>query len=139
MSFYRNLGVPGFIAGGTIIPSGFIKGDTSTGDNYAVQAGAGDAVLGVSQQGQKLAPGTPGADAAIAAETGDPFDAYGPGDFCPITYGGNVTRYQWVKSDAAGKAVAHTTGAAFVGGIAWTGGASGEIGKILVFPCYISL
>lgn len=138
MSFYRQLGVPGLIAGGTIPPSVFIKGDTST-EYGAVKAGAGEAVLGVSQQGQKIPPGTPGADSTIAAEAGDLFDAYGPLDFCPVAAGGTVTRYQWVKSNANGAAVAHTTGAAFVAGIAFTGGASGELIKILLTPQYIVL
>lgn len=135
---FRNIGMPGYIAGGTIAPKVFVKHDTNA--YKVVTAGAGDPILGVSQQGQKVAPGTPGADSTVAASSGDQIDIYAPGDYVVVTVGsGGLTAGQWIKSDGSGGAVAHTTGAAMVAGRAEHAAAAGELVHLFLYPQYISI
>ena len=112
-----------FKAGGTIAPASFVKFDTSA-DEQVVAAGAGDPVIGVSQEGMKRAPGLPGSDTAIAAESGDTVHVYGWGNDCLLTLGGTVTRGDYLKSDASGFGVTASSGDE-TGAIALQSGTSG--------------
>lgn len=115
-----------FVAGGTIEPSRFIKISTVS-DFEALQAGAGEKGIGISQEGQHNAPmaGNP----TYAATTGQQFFAYTTGSICYLTCGSGVTRGDFLKSDADGKGLTATTGE-FYGAQARQSGAADE--KILV-------
>ncbi len=147
MGMYRNpYGFPGQVAGGTIAPKRFVKMSTSA-DNTVLQATANDRCDGVSQQGQRDAPGLTGSDAVVAAAAGDQIDTYTPGDLCYVVAGASgCTRSVWVKSDSAGKATPVTTLAGSgssatlqnAAGIVVRGGASGEDVLIFFFPQQIT-
>jgi len=121
---------PQFKANGTIAPSRLIKIDT-TGDGLALQAGAGDKCLGISQSGMKRAPGLPGSDTAIAAEAGDPVQVYALGDVAMLTLGGTVARGDYLKSDATGRGVTASSGDE-VGAVALQSGTVGTLSLVQV-------
>ena len=88
-------------------------------------AASTDAIIGVSSE----------VDAAING----PCDVFFSG-MPEIEYGGNVTRGDWLTSDATGRAVAAAPGAgvnANVGGKAMVSGVVGDIGVIFIAPCRI--
>ena len=128
-----------WIAGGTIAPSRFVK-QTSTAFTI-IQATSGDALLGVMQEGQRNAPGVTGSDSAIAAINGDAgtFFIYNPGDRCRVELIAAVTAGQFLKASTDGKAIAHTTGTANIGGSALTSGNAGDKIEILVQSGVVSL
>jgi hypothetical protein len=102
--------VPQMRANGTIGPFRFVKVDT-TADNMVLQAGAGDAPLGVTQQGMRRAPGIAGSDVTQAALQGEPVAVFGLGTVCQVLLGtGGCTSGALLKSDTNGAGVAATTG-----------------------------
>lgn len=70
---------PNLQANGTIAVSTFVKVDATT-SNKAIQAGATDVPIGISQEYANAAP-IPGAS-TNAAVAGDPLKIYGLGDIC---------------------------------------------------------
>lgn len=128
---------PSLTAGGTIIPMRAIKLSTSA-EFTALQAGAGDKMIGVAPQYQKRVPGLTGSDTDIAAESGDQMDSYGPGDICPVVAAAAVAIGDNIKSSTNGKIVTATTG--WVGGIALTAAsADGDVVYVwLQSPYYIA-
>ena len=108
----------------------FVKGDTSN-DFGVLAAGANEATIGISQEGTEAAP-IPGASTK-AASAGKPVRVHGLGEVCLLMLGGTVTRFDYIKSGAAGVGItAATTGATAqeIGAQALQSGVSGE--KILV-------
>ena len=71
-------------AGGTIHVSRFVKRDSTA--FQCLEADSGNAILGVMQEGQRDAPGTVGADATVAANSGDKgtFRVYENGETCRV-------------------------------------------------------
>lgn len=127
---------PVFKANGTIAPSVFVKIDTSA-DGYVIQAtdgssSHGDVAIGISQPGMKRPPGVAGSDTTIAAEAADPILVYSLGDVCLLTFGGTVTRGDYLKSDANGKGITASTTADNVGAIALQSGTSGTKGLVQI-------
>jgi hypothetical protein len=125
---------PSFLAGGTIAPARIVKLSTAA-DRTALQAAAGDLPIGVAQEGQKRSPGLPGSDTTIAAEAGDEFNVYGDGEVAVVEAGAAVTRGDWLKSDANGKAItaAPASGIAYMLGRALqSAGGAGEKIKALI-------
>jgi hypothetical protein len=109
---------PKFRAGGTISPAVFVKMST-TADNTVLEGTANARTIGVSQEGMKRAPGLPGSDDTIAAESGDEIDVFGLGDVCLIEAGAAVVRGDECESNAAGQAIAAAgVGQHLIGGIA---------------------
>ena len=94
-----------FVCGGTVAPCSFVK-LSAAADETILQAGAGDPVIGVVQEGMKRPPGLPGSDVAVAGEAGDTVLVFGLGDDCLVQAGAAITRGAYVKSDASGFAVA---------------------------------
>lgn len=119
-------------AGGTIAPSVFVKMDSTA--FQVIQADSGNALIGVMQEGQRDPPGTTGADAAVAATSGDKatFHIYQTGDKCRVRVIAAVTAGQAVKASTGGKGIAHTSGAANIGGFALTSANADELVEILV-------
>lgn len=91
------------IAGGTIFPCRFVKLD-STAEGAVVQCGAGDAPIGVSQQGARRSPYIDQTDPARAALVGEPIGYYDLGSSgVGLEVVAAVTPGQRLKSDANGK------------------------------------
>jgi len=120
------------VAGGDVNPARFIK--VSTAADYTVlQAGANEAVFGISSSASRDAP-IPSASTLAAAATQSL--AFNPvGSFCLLELAGTVTRGDEIKSDADGKGVVRaTTGATLqnFGAVALESGVSGELIRVLV-------
>lgn len=124
---------PQLVSGGNIYPSRFVKLSTAA-DNTALQAGANDPQIGISQVGTKDAPGLTGAS-AYAAEAGDNIQIWGLGDICLLEAGaGGWTRGDRLKSDADGKGVpiAGTGANQHVGAYALESAAANEFGRVQI-------
>lgn len=119
-----------FLAAGTIAPCRFVTPAT-TDPQTVTQSGSGEKPCGISQEGQKGAPGITGSDAAVAAASGDQLHVYGLGNDCLLEYGGTVDEGDYLKPDASGKGVAASTGN-FYGARAIQAGTSGTKGKVQV-------
>jgi hypothetical protein len=123
---------PSLLAGGDILPSTFVKLSASA-DNTGLQAGANEAVIGISGVGTKEAP-ISGAS-TNHAEDGDPIELFGLGDICLLKAGsGGFTRGDRLKSDAAGAGVpmAGTGDNQNIGAVALESAAEGEFGRVQV-------
>jgi hypothetical protein len=122
-----SLRVPGtqfaFEAGGTVNNFRLVK--FGSGDRIAVQADAAtDAIIGVADV------------AATSCATGEKFDVVLEGVF-PVTYGGNVTRGQFLTSNSSGQAIPAAPSAGSnvsVIGRALVSGVSGDLGSVLINP-----
>lgn len=118
-------------ATGNVSPCRFVKLDTSA-DGSCAAAGANEATIGISGDGSRIAPGTPGDDGFIAV-AGETVGAFGPGRKCLLELGGTVTRGDRLRSGSGGVGVAAaTTGTTLqeVGARALQSGVSGQ--RILV-------
>lgn len=124
---------PSFKAGGTIAPSRFVTISTVNAQEV-LQATANAVCVGVSQEGQKVTPGLPGADDTIAAQAGDPLQVYTFGTIAKLTAGGAVTLGALLESDATGRGIVATGAARNVGGMALQAAAAGEKFDCWVFP-----
>lgn len=123
------------VSGGNIGVARFVK--QSTAAPYRVlQAGANEAVEGVSQLGQKYPP-IPSNTNYYAAEAADNVMVYGEDEECLLLIGsGGVTKGALVKSDADGKGVlAATSGttAQEIGAIAMQDASENEYARVRVF------
>lgn len=94
---------PNLVAAGNIYPSRFVKSYAS-GDNAVVQAGANEAICGISNEAGRSAP-IPEVSTNYAAISGDALQVYGLGDTCLLELGDTVTRGNLLKGDADGKGV----------------------------------
>lgn len=112
-----------FRAGGTIAPFRFVK---QSGNYGAVQAGAGEAPIGVSQQATNAFNVTD-----VAASSGQPIGVYGNSQECWLEFGGSVTAGDRLKSDSAGKGVT-ASGSDGSGAVALEGGSSGNLYRVRV-------
>lgn len=122
-------------AGGTIHIARFVKLDSTA--FQILECTSGNAVLGVMQEGMRDPPGSSSTvDATIAAISGDKgrFHIYQDGDKCRVWLIAAVTAGQAIKASTDGKAIAHTSGAANIGGFALTDGAADELIEMLVAP-----
>lgn len=121
------------VAGGNVAPSRFVKLDVSN-KGKVLQAGAGEMVFGISQEGTRNIPYST-LDDGFAAIAGENLRIYGPGDNgMMLELGGTVAVGDRLKSDANGKGVATTTANDEVGAIALAAGASGDL--VPVNPVY---
>jgi hypothetical protein len=99
---------PTFRAGGTIAPCRGVTLDVAN-DNQVVQVSATTQfIIGVSQEGSKLAPGTGGANQAVAAYQNDQIDVRGVGRVALAEIGSAVTRGDKLICDANGRFVTMT-------------------------------
>lgn len=104
-----------FNAGAAVAPYRIVK--FGANDKEAIQAtGSSDASIGVSDQ--------MGAEAA-----GDPLDVVRSG-LAEVEYGGNVTRGDWLTSDAEGRAVTASPAAGATAQIIGRAEQSGVLGDI---------
>ena len=114
-------------ASGNIYPSRFVKLDPANNNNV-LQSGAGDLIVGVSQEGTNQAP-VPLLSTGYAAESGQNVRVHGLGGFALLELGANVTTERRLKADSNGKGTPVVGGAASMenwGAIALETGSSGE-------------
>jgi hypothetical protein len=95
---------PNLVAGGNIYPCRFVKLSTSY-DMTALQAGANESVIGVSQEGTNYPPLSDLTVSAYAAADGQNMRMYGEGDICMIEAGDVITRGGKLKADSVGRGV----------------------------------
>lgn len=98
---------PNWVAGGDINPSRFVTPKGTTNGFVVEEADAGEEVVGISQEGAKVAP-IPSAS-TLAAVDGDPIHIYGPGEVCLLQMGATCNAGALLKSDADGKGTPVTT------------------------------
>ena len=127
---------PRWIAGGTIEVSRFVKADIGAGKLYkALQAGANDKIVGISQDGPYDAPGVTGA-ADDAARENLPLKVFGLGEECLLKAGtGGWTAGDHLESDASGQGVTVAVTVASVrniGAIGLETVAAGELGRVQI-------
>jgi len=93
----------GFIAGGTIRPSRFVK---MSGDSTVSECDAGDPPIGISQEWSRDVPrsdiATSGVNAALVNE---PVRVYGEADICLLELGDTVAVTDVLQSDADGRGI----------------------------------
>jgi hypothetical protein len=115
-------------ATGTIEPSRFVT--LSDASNfYCKQSGSGDKPLGVSQEFSRLTP-LPGAS-TYAATTGEELGVYTVGQVCYLECGTAITRGDYLKPDANGKAL-NSASTNKYGAVALESGASGNLIRVQV-------
>ena len=120
------MGVISRKANGNIAPSRFVKTDT-TGDGLALQAGAGDKILGVSQAGTRRTP-YGGLDDGFAAIAGEDLEVFVQGEHnVMLELGGTVVAGDRLKSDANGKGITTTTTGDEMGAATDVAGTSGQV------------
>jgi hypothetical protein len=106
------------IAAGNIKPKRFLKQGAVPGT--VLQAGAGEAVYGISHDGTRNLP-LEGWDDGFHAKAGENCGVYGNGcKQVPITAGGVVAVGDYLKADADGRAVAASADRDAYGAIART-------------------
>lgn len=117
-----------YISTGNIYPCRIVKLAT-TADGKVTQSGAGDASIGISQQGTRRSPYID--SNGYAASAGEPLFVHDlPGEECELDLGGTVTPGMYLKADSNGKGVnAGTDKDAYVA-IAKQAGVSGERIKV---------
>ena len=130
----------GYRAKGNISPSVFVKNaaDRPSGgpnfEGYVEQCGVGEAAVGVSQKGTRNAPYSTLNDGFAAVE-GDPIAVTTfktSKDVVYVRAGGTIANGANVTSDANGNAIAATTTAHQVNGVAQQNAVSGDLVMILV-------
>lgn len=100
-----------YVAGGNIFPCRFVKQET-TAPFTVVQADAGAAVVGVSQEGVTVVPidGFTNAASVYAGTAGLPVKVFGEHSECLLEVGETVDAGALLKSDADGKGVKASAG-----------------------------
>lgn len=118
------------VANGNITPSRFVKLDTTV-DGKVLQAGAGDMIFGVAQEGTRLAP-LSGWDDGYAAKAGENIRVYAaPEDKdCFLEIAGTTSVGDKLKSDGSGLGVVTTTANDNIGAIADEAGTANQLIKV---------
>lgn len=128
------LGGPAFVAGGTIAPFTIVKLNTTVRQVINSAATTDTAIIGVSQPGQKGAPGVAGSSTTTAAVSGDSIQVIVGGNVCKVTLGsGGCTVADNLTTDASGNAVTASAGNYCVGWALETGN-SGDLVDCYVWP-----
>lgn len=129
----------GFIAGGNISPSRFVK--ATTPNRTVVQcSGATDLIIGISGIGTHNLPGTIGGvaiDDGYHAISGLPCEVFLPedsarGQIILLELGGTVAWGDTLTSDGSGKGITTVTDANWYGARALSSGVSGQLIKVQV-------
>lgn len=121
---------PALIAGESLYPSRFAKLSTSA-DNTALAAGAGERTIGITGVGGK--DGREDASNDYHAQAGDPVELFGLGDICLLQAGsGGWTRGDRLKPDALARGVTTTVTTEWVGAEALESAAALEYGRVQV-------
>lgn len=119
-----------YVANGNIKSSRFVKGDT-TAEGKVLVAGAGEAVLGISNEGGRRAPHPDITDSGYAAIAGENLRVYTEPDECLLCLGGTATLHALLKADSDGAGVVASTGD-LVGAIALQAGIATQLIRVRV-------
>ena len=116
-----------FVVGsGTIYPSRFV---TLGPSDYSVQQSvASGVVIGISQEGGRLAPTDENSATPYAGALGDQIAVYGIGRTCLLTIASTITVGNTLISDANGKGVYAASGN--LAAVAMESGVSGDLIKV---------
>jgi hypothetical protein len=120
----------GWVANGNISPSVFVKLDTTTAGRV-LQAGAGDDVYGVSQQGVRNLPYA-SLDDGFAAIVGENIRVYEDDEECWIQVAVTVTAGQKLKPTTGGVGTPVTANNDIYGCITLQDGTAGKLVKVKV-------
>lgn len=128
---------PNFIANGNILPSSFVKIDTTQAMPSVVQATANtDILIGISKEAAKDPPIPQVTGTQYAAAAGENCRVYQVGDDCLLTVGaGGLTAGDRVTADASGYGVT-ASGTAVVGAIALMTAPAGALCRVRVTDPY---
>jgi hypothetical protein len=118
------------IAGGTIVPSRFVKQST-TADNTFLAAGANDKIVGISQKGTRRTPYS-GLDDGNAAIVSENLHVFGPPETAPLELGGTVTAGDLLEADSVGRGITCSTDGHNYGAVAPQAGSTGDIIEVQV-------
>lgn len=123
------------IANGDIYPCRFVK--LTTTDGRAVQCGAGDRGIGISQKDTRRSEYID--SSGKAAASGEPLMIYDLGEECALEIAGTVAQGDRLKADTDGKGVVASTDKDQYIAVALTQGVSGEIIIAKVQPGEVSV
>ena len=127
-------GFGSFVADGNITPSRFVK--PSTASNKVVIAGAGDATVGIAQEGTRNTPYA-SLDDGYAAIAGENVRVYIDNEVCYLESGAAITFGALLKSDSVGRGTPVTANNDFYGAQALQAAAgAGELIKAKVIRGY---
>lgn len=128
---------PSFIANGNILPSSFVKIDTTAAMPSVVQASAAtDILIGVAKESTDQPPIPQLSGTQYAAVAGENCRVYQVGDSCLMTAGsGGWTAGDRLTSDASGNAIT-ASGTNTVGAIALMTTPAGALGRVRVTDPY---
>jgi hypothetical protein len=133
---------PKLRAGGNISPAVFVK-VSAAAPHTCLQAGSGERVIGISQQGTKLPQGLLGVSNTYAAVAGDEVDFNGLGDVTRLTLGsGGCAAGDLLVSDTNGCGVVASgvgTAVQWVGAVALEDGLVGEKVEVQVMVLPVTL
>lgn len=122
--------IPVATANGNIRPSRFVKIDTTT-NNRALECGAGDKMIGISQKGTRRTP-YGGLDDGFCAIAGEGFGVFENVETAPLYLDGAVTAGDRLKAGATGGGTPTTADGDFYGAIAPQSGLAGQIMEVQV-------
>lgn len=115
---------PSFKASVALLPSIFVKGDTTAAFYATVAENSSSPLLGVVHDGTRVAP-IPEASETHAAHAGETVRIHGEGDTCRIKLGGSVTAFDLLTPTTTGVAITHSSG--WYGAQALEDGSSGDL------------
>lgn len=130
-----------FLANGNILPSTFVKGDTSVAMPNVIQAAANtDLLIGISQESADAPPIPQLTGTQYAAIAGENCRVYQVGDTCMLLLGsGGATAFDMLTSDATGGGITTPSGAGKrVGAIALMTGTAGSFIRVRVTDPFLS-
>lgn len=122
---------------GNIAPSRFVKIDSTKAGGYVAQAGAGDVVFGISEQGVRQPPITGLDDGYAGILDSNSIVVFTEKDECWIECGAAVTEGDLLKSDANGKGITAGSDGDYYGAQAeQTSTAAGQLVRVVVKSGY---
>lgn len=133
--------IPNFIANGNILPSTFVKIDSTQAMPSVIQAAANtDVLIGVSKESTDQAPIPALTGTQYAAIAGENCKVYQVGQACLLTIGaGGCTAGDFLTSDASGNGITTAPGAGKrVGAIAMMTAAQGALCRVRVTDPFLS-
>ncbi len=100
---------PCLYAGGSILPSTFIKLSTAADFTALQSTSASDAIVGISQEGTNLAPGI-NTSQFVAFSTGESVRMYAIGNVCLLRAGTTFNAGTYLSPDSQGRGFPSVSG-----------------------------
>ena len=121
-----------FMCAGNIAPSRFVKADSSKTGGFVLQAGAGEAVVGISQTGVRQPPISGLDDGYAGINNTNAIEVLTETDEGWLELGGTVSFGDLLKADASGKGVASSSDGENYGALSLESGTSGKLIRVRV-------